>query len=828
MVNIGPVKILGLINAMGTLVENFPMSILDFRQGPTYTSIFAFIIDVLRACNIDEVDIMNRLLEKVYGFKTQINGGVETIYETIKNLEIDEQSQFLNSLEIGVKGIIMALLSSIFSCSAIPVIPTKYMDTGKYDMKDSQRFYIDEYGEIINIPVNILNMFGHMDINPFSDEGKLYFSTVGGDKYYQLTTRKELVTEGGYVSTAPACDEYSEISVQFGEGHRDYLAAPSYCEDEIKFRISRPVDKDINILVDYTDCDEIDRSVVLTIEAGQKESEILLITANNVRGEKETIHSISIDGQSGKHITSRGKDIYVYLSEASSREVINYWRTQDNDSLANVNWGAAADAGVETVVIEDASVSEVDVYEYTEIGDTIPNAQRMNLVPPEPTSESPEYIVVYQGLDANTLYRTDDANAFLWYTMNRSTSVPQYELNKTMWDSRRPARNEGVERSSDGEWNAWINSKPNPDGELHFDEMDIIHPILQIERQHNNLAVRFPAQRYYKPGAKEDDTPFVYDNLRMNATIYEFNLDYLESIRIFNPKVILYGMFDALLDGALTALLSIRPSFERKEFDTILSTAIKKYIEAEDAEVEDCYFKFSNEEFDAMLQEMLLARYNATRTGGEVNRATQHNIEDYLAKLDEVNFSSSAAGDTTKITKLLTEVSVTSGDEGSIEYGLNISVDKGWWRRLIWALVLPIVKAIFTPQVIMLFLINFKIMGIASLDDLFGNNQSMIISLIINKIFGLIRSIISYIKDKIAQILLEYVFEVLLPMIGEYQLLEIREKLEDWITLLAAAIMCLPRFNFRRSRPIGVIDEVDYADIIKEQTTPETEGGCEK
>ena len=38
-------KVLGTIGALNTLVENFPMSILDLHKGKTYTSIFDFLMD---------------------------------------------------------------------------------------------------------------------------------------------------------------------------------------------------------------------------------------------------------------------------------------------------------------------------------------------------------------------------------------------------------------------------------------------------------------------------------------------------------------------------------------------------------------------------------------------------------------------------------------------------------------------------------------------------------------------------------------------------------------------------------------------------------------
>ena len=181
----------------------------------------------------------------------------------------------------------------------------------------------------------------------------------------------------------------------------------------------------------------------------------------------------------------------------------------------------------------------------------------------------------------------------------------------------------------------------------------------------------------------------------------------------------------------------IKSRARMKEMMEKLSTAIKKYIEADDTEVEDCYFTFTNDEFDSMLEDMLLSRYNATYQGGEVNRAVKHDINDYISQLDSVNFSSQAAGSATKITKLITQVATTGGKEGSVEWGIEWDVDPNWWKRLLWALAMPIIESIFTPQVILLFLINFDIMGIISLEDLFSTDMSAVMKIIINKIFAM-------------------------------------------------------------------------------------------
>ena len=230
-----------------------------------------------------------------------------------------------------------------------------------------------------------------------------------------------------------------------------------------------------------------------------------------------------------------------------------------------------------------------------------------------------------------------------------------------------------------------------------------------------------------------------------------------------------------------------------------------------------------------MLREMLLSRYGARYSGGEVNKAVQYDVKDYIAKIDSVNLSASSADSTTKIMKTVTEVSSVPGVEGGIDYGLDFNSSRDILMSFIWALALPIIKSIFTPQVILLFMINFQAMGLISIDDLLGTDQSLIIRLIQNKIFSLVRSIISYIKDMIAKLILDFFYEVVLPMLEKYLLLVFRERLDAWIQLLLEARRCIPPiliplFNTRKE--VQSIEDVTYAEIINDQKTPEKTGGC--
>ena len=161
-------KVLGTISAMNTLIENFPMSILDMMKGKQYTSMFDFVVDVLNACGVNTNEIIDFLLQEIYGIESLIQNGREAFLNDVRNgsLEVNAQNEFLQTLEMSMKGILMAILSSIFSCSAIPVIPNKMLDGADDDMfpndKDSLLFKAlkNKSLEPFLVPTNAIDPMG--------------------------------------------------------------------------------------------------------------------------------------------------------------------------------------------------------------------------------------------------------------------------------------------------------------------------------------------------------------------------------------------------------------------------------------------------------------------------------------------------------------------------------------------------------------------------------------------------------------------------------------------------------------------------------------------
>ena len=860
-------KVLGQIAAMSTFIENFPMSILDMMQGKTYTSIFDFMIDVLVACGVDINDIIQFLLDKIYGVEENINDGLEGFYEKLKNgaVEVNTQNEFLEGLEYAIKDIFMALLSSIYTCSAIPILPNKMFDgpnSETFEDNKSNAFgplqvKNNEWSGLL-VPTSVIDPMGLLDIDPTSTDGRMFYAIEGGDRYF----KKELVPHTEYVKVkeiqtkdetikVPVFAEQKLFDKQIGVGIKRIQQAADNTEEDInKFYITGPAEKDIMVQMSYQSYGSKSSYVWEgTIPKGKTETtEEWICSPIDMFGEgrKSIIQSISINNNGGS--VDLGDKTWVYLSSGASTEFISIW---SGNGLNAISWGAENDATTKIESAETKTVTkdeEIEVekaitkygYEYVEVQgsdiDSNANIERVNFVPTSDiTTDSPSYIVFYDGLNPNLLYKSMDMNAFLWYALHKGMKTPQVEYNHMMWDSRVSALKQGVSRKSAEEWNEWYSSKTGYTEEFKYFGSTIVEdtpifPIMQLEGQgmaENLLKIHIPAQRYFLPKVRSaningDKVP----RHAFNASMYKYNWDYLNNIQILKPKLLLVGLCEHLLGFSLSTISSTNINFTKKLIETKLSSAIKSVIEANDMEVEDCYMEFSNDEVNAMLEEMLLSRYNATTYGGETATVRVHDTKKYIAMLDQVNANTSVEGNMTTITKLLTEVTTDPGTEGSIDYGLKVSTDGNILKKLLWAIVMPLLMSIFTPQVMLLLYMNFELMGITKIDTFNGQDFTKIINLIMNKIFGLLKSIILFIKDKIVELLLILFYEKILPTLMQYQAILLLERITFWLAILKDAISCVPLFKFKRNKVIGAIDSVDYADIIPSQDTPESTSSC--
>lgn len=457
-----------------------------------------------------------------------------------------------------------------------------------------------------------------------------------------------------------------------------------------------------------------------------------------------------------------------------------------------------------------------------------------------PTNEvGKNFYNVDDDLTVNTLYKSQDLNAFIWYVMNRGVANIQIEENKMMWDSRVADSKTGSSKRTDVKtWNFWLNSKSNEhslfycsgsgEEQKYYEAysggttiLKYLHPIMQLERDTKTnfaLNVKFSSQSYYTPYKSSS----LLDFSNYNKTIFEFNKDYLENIRIFVPRIILSNLIETLIHGKISILDTLLKSEQDNIIDKKLDMIINGVLEETDTTVSDCFFSFSNEDYIEMIQQAELEKYSATYTGGDGSPATKYSKDALLDALDSINSTATMNETITEITKTVYDIASIPSEDSSVKAsdGSVAMANSNWLNRIVSAIMKPIVKSLLTPQVMLLFVINLEAVGMLKIDGDFDK----IFELIFKKILSLFVGLARYIRDKIVEFLLKLFKERIQPMLVQWSAILVSENINDWIRLLLEAIQCIPRFNIKTD--LTEIDNVQYADIVKTQDIPESSQTC--
>ena len=476
------------------------------------------------------------------------------------------------------------------------------------------------------------------------------------------------------------------------------------------------------------------------------------------------------------------------------------------------------------------------------------NAKIVSNIPQEGlvNALSPTYICKYVGTAPNNLFTTKDMNAFIWYVMNFSFASKGESYNRMMWDNRNNLGNAYLSASSSIK-DLWYQSKVTsdnveyPDGEFTSQELSGLTPIIQLEPlngydkidKSNALIFHLPSQQYFAPAKREKILEGSSANgIYFNATMWQFNREYLDSIQILNPRFLLVRTIENLYNFILGRASTIDVSLNKRLIENKIRQVISNFVITEDGKIEDCFFEFSNEDFD----EAIRASENERRsiyTDKDAATEKSENIADLLNPV----LNGEQAGTETAFGILSSKI--ISNRTGSNSYGertkLEVSMNTDLLLEdLVMAIIMPFVESIFTPQVMLYVMVNMKVLGLIDEDSLKDVNNAFdnpVIRFIIVKQLSIIKSLINFVTDLILQIMLNLAIKTLRATVYTWVEITTLEKITDWLTLLTSAYKCLPTFKLKAKTIKDGPDDIVYADIIdngEELGQPEINNDCKK
>lgn len=297
-------------------------------------------------------------------------------------------------------------------------------------------------------------------------------------------------------------------------------------------------------------------------------------------------------------------------------------------------------------------------------------------------------------------------------------------------------------------------------------------------------------------------------NYYYGKTLIEFNIDYIMSLDLFDSKSLAARLLDCI-----TRSLDIHYNLSYKQ--QLIKNEVRKMVqmitESDDLVVSDCFFTFSNKDYDDMSRMAELRKAGLLTMNGDETSAVRIEAENILRDLNNINKDTKKEEIQTIIEGTINEL---SKELSNVDYlhtdKVNGGVKVNFIENLLNALAEALTMTVLSPKVYLLLLINLKIIGRETNFDLEG-------------FIGQYKQLIADIVRSIRDIMLEYLTREIMIIIGEL-VKEVTLKLSIeqalyWQRLLKKLIDC---FKFRRNR-FNLdfnIDDVDYADILTSEKEP--------
>ena len=286
-------------------------------------------------------------------------------------------------------------------------------------------------------------------------------------------------------------------------------------------------------------------------------------------------------------------------------------------------------------------------------------------------------------------------------------------------------------------------------------------------------------------------------------TVYEFNFDYVMSLKLFDAKTLAVNLINSLMNADIG--INFGFSYQYIEGREKLIQIVKQLVQQSDEVEDDCFYTFDNSKYDALIRQTAERKAKQHVFGNGAN-TTIGNLDTVKELLSEYETTTDLHSKTQILERVFAETTamVTDGMDDSSKFSVSVGLTEG----LIENLTLAIIEAILTPKVLLLFEVNSQLMG--------GTWEKPSFEDLLSQMSGLIVSIVKEIKDLLLQELLKLVLSALDPIIQLMHSMILREALDDYIAIMRNILENCPFmwFKFGANLVDTQLDNVDYADIM--------------
>ena len=481
---------------------------------------------------------------------------------------------------------------------------------------------------------------------------------------------------------------------------------------------------------------------------------------------------------------------------------------------------------------------------------SIPTIDMFNVLQHAPNSDYGKTLYFDNAMPSKSFWQSTDFNCFMWYVINKGTTMGNEGLKHT-WDNRVKYRkkfndNDVFRNNFFDEFKGngtLINTKNKVSPEtsykaneknddkkafrnnkktgnyiekksyiiLEYNEND---PTLSVP---NTLTMYLNADRYLRKVGTIKGVPFF-----LPKTVFEFNYDYIFSLKLFDSKVIVANIINSIIgitNSASASLLNVSYTLQQEAIAGKVGQIVKEVMEAEDTVINDDFFSFSNDQYETLLDETDI-KYSENYHFGEVyGSMSQSDVDNITKDLNSIGNAATLNEQETIIKNIFTNVSATAATNGEVSMSDKFTLGGNIIFDLIKESITQIVLQVLSPKVMMLYAVNSYFMGDAADGDFSKINVKELLKGLTNLIISIVKQVLEMLLKELLSYLLNELKELLNALLRKI----ILERIEYYLEILQGILNLIKMFYnaFTKGKKAdSVIDNVNYADIVPPENNP--------
>lgn len=722
-------------------LPDFTDSTLDYLNANSFTfstSPLGFIFNILKSLGVDE--------------------------ETLKEWIVEILVYVLPTVETGVKATLLANIKSLISCNADPRIPLRMRKKISNSVYTNILTDVEQTGPIRGIDINIdaIDPQGLLDLSPFTDPGKMYYFGCTDDSELDSSIKKVVSKYGdeldldtkSVVGDANArtarlvrADDFNAfLWYVIHKGNKQNPARVTINgstfkveDDDLEYNIKTgnlgllgtleieaPSDKESNIVAGNTFYDSNNANYIgICIES--KVNDEGIVTGN-------TIVPISSDWYSCNWYVDK-TNYYSSNLGIKKRKPRNY---SEEKAICNLRYCKQFD------------------YRGRDIPNS-PNNLRFTILP-KPYVFLPS--VGSEGGGINKLHVQWRPIRLMFDYDGTPNQKGKFSLISETYDLQPTLRNKTV----NGEY--------------------FIYDVYGIEENgvHSKgaeLIVNTKTGKYALQNVTNLTSILVecYPGL----SVYEFNYDYIMGMKLFDPKVVCQKILDNAANPDYNVSFHYTLNKEKMPFiekKQRIIEIVKSILEEDEDEITDCFYAFSNIQYDEMLRKTEEIKYKQLPYNQGYNNGETIDFTEVSKILETYPENGSLEDQKKVINHALTKACNLLDERNNITIPTDKSTTKNeFLTNILQQLVAAIVDAVLSPKVLMLLMVNRALMDT-------DTEEPLDTEALMRMLKNVVKSLVREVRDLIIKKLLDYIIKYLTPLALQLQAKILSEQFAAYMAII--------------------------------------------